>query len=396
MEQEWDNWLIYPPRPAWCEVETDAIIHNTQQVCRMAHPAALMAVVKADGFGHGVVESARAALSGGASHLGVAVPEEGIALRKAGIYTPILILGTILPRLANIVVAYDMAVSLGTSELAEALDGAAASFGRPARVHLKVDTGLHRIGLPLSEALPFLQTMRQYPNVVVDGVFSTLADPDNPETSFSVNQYQQFSILIKQLEQYKLRPPTTHLTNSPLLKPHPEMNLDLVRVGRLLFGVTAWHPDLGEELDLRPALSIRCEVVFIQSVPKDDSIGFDRLVYARRKSRIATLPVGFADVGRFLHGDGRYVLLHGRPAPVSSVASDQTLVDVTDIPDVRLGDIAVLLGEQNGARIHLHEIMSKTRLSAGTLCTGLTRRLAKVYLRGGVAYRLQSYLNSDL
>jgi len=390
----WNDWRTYPPRPAWVEVDVGAIEHNTRSVCRLARPAAVMAVVKADGFGHGLVEAARAALAGGATHLGVAVPEEGIALRRAGMSAPVLVMGTIPPRLAGVVVEHDLAVALCTRELAEALDTAAAATGRAARTHVKVDTGVHRIGLAPGDVVSFMQELKTRPGVLVEGIFSVLVD-DVTTTPFARGQYDAFVGLLNSLAKGGLRPPLAHLCNSVPLASHPDMTLDMVRTARLLFGVTPWQPALAADLELRPALSIRCEVVFVKWVPEGDSIGFDHTNEARRDTRVATLPVGFADVGRWLHGRDGFVLLHGRPAPILEIASDQTLVDVTGVEDAGVGDVAMLLGEQDGARISLPEVMVRTGLSGGTLCTGITRRLAKVYLRNGRPYRLQGYLGSD-
>ena len=389
----WNDWRAYPPRPAWVEVDTSSIEHNTRMVCRLAQPACVMGVVKADGFGHGLVESARAVLAGGATHLGVAVPEEGIALRRAGISAPVLVMGTIPPRLADIVVEHDLAVALCTRELAEALDTAAAASRRPARAHVKVDTGVRRIGLPPGDTVSYMKALQALPGVLVEGIFSVLVD-DVTTTPFARCQYDVFVGLVDSLARTGLRPPLAHLCNSVPLASHPDMALDMVRTARLLFGVTPWQPALAADLELRPALSIRCEVVFVKWVPKGDSIGFDHTNAAPRDTRVATLPVGFADVGRWLHGPGGFVLLHGRRAPILEIASDQTLVDVTDIDDTGVGDVTMLLGEQDGVRIALPDVMSRTGLSGGTLCTGITRRLARVYLRDGRPYRLQGYLDS--
>ena len=255
----WNDWRTYPPRPAWVEVDTGAIEHNTRSVCRMAQPATVMAVVKADGFGHGLVETARAALAGGATHLGVAIPEEGIALRRAGMSAPVLVMGTIPPRLADVVVEHDLAVALCTRELAEALDAAAAASGRAARTHVKVDTGVHRIGLPPGDVVSFMKAMQRLPGVLVDGIFSVLVD-DVSTTPFARRQYDTFVGLLDSLAASGLRPPLAHLCNSVPLAAHPDMALDMVRTARLLFGVTPWRPALAADLELRPALSIRCEV----------------------------------------------------------------------------------------------------------------------------------------
>lgn len=387
-----NDWLVYPPRPAWCEVETTAIVHNTERACRLAAPAPVMAVVKADGFGHGIVETARAALAGGARHLGVAVPEEGIALRRAGIQAPITVLGTIVPRLAEVVVDFDLAVALCTPALADALDDAARSRGRQARAHVKVDTGVHRIGLPPGEVPAFLHRLQGLPRITVEGMFSILAD-DHKLTSFAAEQFRVFTDLVAQLAQAGLRPPIVHFSNSVPLSADHEMKLDMVRVGRLLFGFTPWNPGLASQLELRPALKIRCEVVFLNRVPRGDTIGFDRSLHAAKDTTLAIIPVGFADVGRFLHGNSRTVLVKGRRARVLSIASDQAMVDVTELPDTVIGDVATLLGSQDSDEITIHEVMAQTGLSAGTLCTGLSRRLARVYLRNGIGYRLQGFLD---
>ena len=390
----WNDWRAYPPRPAWVEVDTTAIEENTRRVCRLARPALVMGVVKADGFGHGLVEAARAVLAGGATHLGVAVPEEGIALRRAGIPAPVLVMGTIPPRLARIVVEHDLAVALCTWQVAEALNRAAEGLGRPARAHVKVDTGVHRIGLSPGDVVSFMEALRTRPRLEVEGIFSVLVD-DVSTTPFARGQYETFTGLLGALASAGLRPPLAHLSNSVPLVPHRDMALDMVRAARLLFGVTPWQPGLAADLDLRPALSIRCEVVFVKWVREGDSIGFDHTNTAARDTRVATLPVGFADVGRLLHGRNGFVLLHGQPAPILEVASDQTLVDVTGVRDIEIGDVAMLLGEQDGVRITVPEVMARTGLSGGTLCTGITRRLAKVYLRDARPYRLQGYLDSN-
>ena len=390
----WNDWRTYPPRSAWVEVDTTAIEENTRRVCRLVQPSLVMGVVKADGFGHGLVESARAVLAGGATHLGVAIPEEGIALRRAGIPAPVLVMGTVAPRLAGVVVEHDLAVALCTWPLAEALNQAAESLDRTARAHVKVDTGVHRIGLPPGEVVSFMEALHTQPRVQVEGIFSVLVD-DVGTTPFARRQYESFTGLLDALVQAGLRPPLAHLSNSVPLAPHPDMALDMVRTARLLFGVTPWQPSLAAELGLRPALSIRCEVVFVKWVPEGDSIGFDPANVVGRDTRVATLPVGFADVGRFLHGRNSHVLLGGKPVPILEIASDQTLVDVTDTPDPEVGDVAILLGVQDGARITVPEVMARTGLSGGTLCTGITRRLAKVYLRDGRPYRLQGYLDSS-
>ena len=172
------------------------------------------------------------------------------------------------------------------------------------------------------------------------------------------------------------------------------MNLDLVRVGRLIYGVTPWLPKLKKELGLKSALTIRCEIVFITKVNKGDTIGFDKMYYAKDNMKIATLPIGFADVGRLFQGNSD-VIINKTMSNVLSIASDQTLVDVTNIPNIKIGEKVIIIGEDGNKRLDIIDIMARTGLSAGTICTGLTKRLAKIYFNNGVPYRLNGYLESN-
>jgi len=394
IENKYNNWQIYPPRPAWSEIDISQIKHNAKTICKIVYPSKVMAVVKADGFGHGLVETAKAALKGGVSNLGVATLDEGIALRRSDVKAPILLLSTIQPRFAELVYVNNLSVALCTFDLAKAFSKLKIENDKIINVHIKVNTGLNRIGIPVKDTVNFINNIKNYKQINIEGIFTTFADPDNLDTSYSVRQFKTFVELLKDIKKEGINIKYSHITNSPLINKHPEMNLDLVRVGRLIYGVTPWLPKLKKELGLRSALTIRCEIVFITKVEKGDTIGFDKMYYAKNNMKIATLPIGFADVGRLFHGKSN-VIINKTMSKVLSIASDQTLVDVSNIPDIKIGDKVIIIGEDGNKGIDIVDIMSRTGLSAGSIFTGLTKRLAKVYFNNGVPYRLNGYLESN-
>ena len=373
VENNYNNWEIYPPRPAWAEIDITKIKHNATTICKKVYPAKVMAVVKADGFGHGLVETAKAALKGGVTNL---------------------LMGTIQPRFAELVYINKLTVALCTFELAEAFSKLNIENDKKINVHVKVNTGLNRIGIPVKDTVKFIKGVQKLKQINIEGIFTTFADPDNLDTSHSVKQFKTFVELLTDIKNEEINIKYSHITNSPLINKHPEMNLDLVRVGRLIYGVTPWLPKLKKELGLKSALTIRCEIVFITKVNKGDTIGFDKMYYAKDNMKIATLPIGFADVGRLFQGNSD-VIINKTISNVLSIASDQTLVDVTNIPNIKIGEKVIIIGEDGNKRIDIIDIMARTGLSAGTICTGLTKRLAKIYFNNGVPYRLNGYLESN-
>ena len=394
VENKYNNWEIYPPSPAWAEIDSTKIKHNATTICKKVYPAKVMAVVKADGFGHGLVETAKAALKGGVTNLGVATLDEGIALRRAGVKDPILLMGTIQPRFAELVYINNLTVALCTFELAEAFSKLNIENDKKINVHVKVNTGLNRIGIPVKDTVKFIKGVQKLKQINIEGIFTTFADPDNLDTSHSVKQFKKFVELLTDIKNEGINIKYSHITNSPLNNKHPEMNLDVGRVCRLIYGVTPWLPKLKKELGLKSALTIRCEIVFITKVNKGESIGFDNMYYAKDNMKIATLPIGFADVGRLFQGNSD-VIINKTMSNVLSIASDQTLVDVTKIPNIRIGDKVIIIGEDGKKGIDIIDIMARTGLSAGTICTGLTKRLAKIYFNDGVPYRLNGYLEGN-
>lgn len=344
-------------RPTLAEVDLGAIAANVALAVRLAGAgAAVMAVVKADAYGHGAVPVARAALGAGATWLGVAIPEEAEPLRAAGLACRILALGPIPPEQAEVVVALGLDQCVTDPRQAEALGRVATSRGRVVPVHLKVDTGMGRVGITPREARPVAERIGALTGVRLEGLMTHFAEAEAEDLDFTRAQLSSFSVVIDALRAAGIRPPLRHAANSGALLYVPEARLDLVRPGIMLYGC---HPRGGGQRDplLLPVLRLRTLVSQVKDVPRGGSVSYGRTFVASRDTRVATLPVGYADgVSRLLSNRG-HVLIRGRRAPIiGRVCMDMLMADATAIPDVSVGDEAVLIGRQGGAEITPDEV----------------------------------------
>lgn len=364
-------------------VDLDAIAHNVRELKRAARPGSeLMAVVKADGYGHGAVQVAETCLRAGAARLAVAIVEEGRELREAGITAPILILGATPPERAREVVAYDLTAAVFTPELAKALAAAAAGRGARAKVHLKIETGMGRIGLPPGEDLRSLARLcRDLGSLEIEGAFSHLALADAADKSYSDFQRANFERALADLAAVGVRPPLRHLANSAATIEMPDYHYELVRPGISLYG---YYPadEMERRLDLRPALSWTTRVAWVKEVPPGTAIGYGCTHVTRETTRIATLPLGYADgYPRALSNQGE-VLVRGQRAPiVGRVCMDQIMVDVGRIPGVAIGDEVVLIGEQGGQRITADDLATKVGTISYEILTNVSKRVPRIYRR---------------
>jgi len=334
-----------PPR--WADVDLGAIAGNTQLVKTLVGPAtAVMAVVKANGYGHGAVPAARAAIKGGARWLGVSSIEEGLELRDAGLTVPILNLGYTPPPALAEAVAADLSLTIYEAQSLRLLQE--LSLPKPARIQVKVDTGMHRLGATPQEAMALVKAVRTSRGLQLEGLWTHFADAEG-DPEFTSEQLRRFRSVREMLEREGAGELITHAANSAALLRYPESRLDLVRAGLVLYGVRAGRN--GEDVPgLRPALSWRARVTNVQTVPAGESVGYGRTFRPEEPRRIATLAVGYADGLQRRHSNRGQVVVRGRAAPIVGLVSmDQTTVDVTDIPGVTIGDVASLLGSDGEA-----------------------------------------------
>jgi alanine racemase len=340
-----------------------------------------MAVVKADGYGHGAVPVARTAVSSGAEWLGVALVEEGVKLRRAGLCVPILVLGAIVPEAAEEVVRHHLTVSVSTWELALALNQAARASGQKAGIHIKVDTGMARIGLAPRDVLPFVEQIVRLKHLFVEGIYSHFASADEAGEPSTQRQLSEFKGVIAHLEARRVRIPLRHMANSAATIDLPESHLDMVRPGITIYGLYPSR-EVSHCLALVPAMALTTRVVFLKEVPEGTSVSYGRTFFTRRTSRIATLPIGYADgYPRQLSNQGA-VLVRGRRAPVvGRVCMDMTMIDVTDIPDASVGDEVVLFGRQLGNEVSVDEIAEKSGTINYEITCRITKRVPRRYCR---------------
>jgi alanine racemase len=343
------------PRHARVVVDLDAVSHNVGELIARARGAQLCAVVKADGYGHGAVPVARAALGAGAKWLAVALVEEGAQLREAGITEPILLLSE--PSLDSFRDAFDLGLTptiYHRDALAVAARAAQEGGGRSARwaVHLKVDTGMHRVGMPLTDLRDMAAELYASDPIVLGGVFTHLAVADAPQRPETAEQLERFEVALNMLRDAGIDPGITHVANSAAVIAHPATALDLVRCGISIYGI-APSPGLEAMVDLRPAMSVTAEVSHTLTVSAGDAIGYGLTHRFDVDTRLAVLPVGYADgVPRNLGTLGGEVLLGGVRRPVRGVVTmDQMMVELGPVTDatmvpVHRGDEAVLIGSQ--------------------------------------------------
>jgi alanine racemase len=347
-------------RPAWAEVDLDAIKHNAARLLEVVAPAGLCAVVKADAYGHGAPEVAEAALAAGASWLAVALIEEGVRLRQAGLEAPILVLCEPVPEAMGPCAAWGLSPTVCTEEGIAAAEAAAADERTTLPVHLKVDTGMHRLGAPPEQALLLAQAAAAAPHLRFEGLWTHLAVAEELDDGFTGEQLARFESVRASLRASGLVPDLVHAANSAAAIAHPAARYDVVRCGIALYGYPP-GPAVGRALDdlgvaLRPALSLKARVSACRLLPAGERVSYGRVRPLPQASLVATVPLGYADgVPRRL-STGAEVLVGGTRRPLAgTVTMDQLMVDCGPGSGVEVGDEVVLLGSQGEERIGADE-----------------------------------------
>jgi alanine racemase len=372
-------------RPAWAEIDLDAIRHNASVLRALAVPAGLCAVVKAAGYGHGAVPVAAAALAGGASHLAVALVEEGRQLREAGLSAPVNILSQPVPAAMPEVVACELTPALYTRDGVEALVDAVRASGRqaPLAVHVKVDTGMHRVGAAPADALDLAAAVAGHPELDLEGVFTHLAVADELDDPYTDIQLDSFDGVVANLAAAGIRPRLLHAANSAGAIFHPRARYDLVRCGIALYGLAPAadqvpHPSIAA---LRPAMSLKARVSHVKEVDAGERLSYGLRYRLEHRSVVATVPVGYADgVTRRLSSEGGAVLIRGRRRSLAgTVTMDQILVDCGPGSDVSVGDEVVLIGTQGDETVSAWEWAERTGTIAYEVVCGLSGRVPRTY-----------------
>lgn len=388
--------MEYKLNRAWAEIDLDAIAHNVCEIKKLiGRNVEMMGVVKADAYGHGVREVVRTLLDNGVTQLAVSMLDEAIQIRNMGINVPILILSYTDPSRAEEIVANDVMQTVFSTDLAMAISNAAVKLGKTAKVHVKIDTGMTRIGFrPGHDAVNSIKEISSMPGITVEGMFTHFASADESEREYTNMQFERYMSVCNELLKEGIDIPVKHVCNSGGIMQYPEMYLNMVRPGIILYGLYPSSEVDRSKLKLKPAMTLKANVILVKDVEPNTCISYGRTFRTSRKSRIATIPIGYADgYTRILSNKGK-VLINGEFAPiVGRICMDQCMVDVTDLNrEVHVGDEVVLFGCQGNESISVDEVASQIgTINYETICV-IGKRIPRVYLKDGKICSVLNYL----
>ena len=368
---------VQPARPTWVEIDLDAIANNVRLLADLASPAKIMAILKADAYGHGMVKVARTVLNNGGSWVGVATLGEAITLRNSGIDAPLLVLSYMPAWQAHEAIRHNVSATIFTEELARAFSQAAADLNQEAHVHVKVDSGMGRLGLLPHEVLPFMQTLAELPGLRVEGMYTHFGTADD-DVPYAQEQLSRYNALLAELDSVGLRPPLIHAANTAGLINLPESRFDMVRPGIGLYGLP---PSGGCHLPdgFRPTLAFKSTVGQVKTLPPNSPIGYGATYRTEGEETIAIIPVGYADGFRRAPQTWGEVLVKGQRAPlVGRVSMDQSAINVSHIPNVRQGDEVVLIGRQGSEEITAEEVAANLGTINYEVVSELLARIPRV------------------
>ncbi len=362
------------------EVDLGALAYNYRQLRRLAAPSVkFLAVVKADAYGHGAVPVAKRVEELGADFLGVARVQEAVELRNGGIKKPILVLSGVYQEEIEEVLAHQLTPLVYRLEIAEALSAAAVKKGIKVPVHIKVDTGMGRIGVLAEEAPAFASRVRKFENLEIEGIASHLSTADEGDSTFAEEQLKRFSRIIGEMNKLAIDPSYCHIANSAALVNLPAAHFNLVRPGIMLYGAYP-SPSLKEKVSLRQVMSWKSRIADLKRLSAGYPISYGRTFVTQRPSFIAAIPVGYADGYNRLFSNRGEVLIKGMRAPVvGRVCMDWTMVDVTAIAGVEVGDEAVLMGNQGGQEITPEEMGGWSGTIAYEILCSVGKRVPRIY-----------------
>ncbi|GAE00718.1 alanine racemase [Clostridium botulinum B str. Osaka05] len=385
-------------RPAWIEINLDNLIHNMKEIRRVAKSKEIISVVKADAYGHGASEIASILLENGANRLAVAVLSEALELRNSGITAPIIILGYTPLRYdekticnnAETIIKNDLEVSVSSYKYAEQLSKKAQQLGRDVKIHVNIDTGMGRLGfLPTEENLEKIYQISKLPNIIFEGLFSHFSTADEKNKDYTNEQFKKFLDFYYKLKDKNVKINIKHIANSAALIDLPYTHLDAVRPGIAQYGYYPSSEVNHENINLRPTITLKTNIVLVKDIKSGQSISYGRRFRTIRNSKIAVLPIGYADgyERELSDTDNVYktqVIVNGRRAPiVGRITMDMCMIDVTDVGDVKVGDEVILIGECNDEKIAVEDIADLLHTIPYEVTSRISKRIPRYYIQNG-------------
>lgn len=385
-ESDGDHALpkLDPRARVWAEIDLGALERNYRYLeQRLPADTRIMAVLKADAYGHGAVITARKLTELGLAMIGVGDSSEALELREAGIETPILVLGAIVPGEMEALVRNDIATCIHSHDRARLLSDVARALGRRVRVHIKVDTGMGRLGVRPEVACQLAQEIANDPHVVLEGICTHYGSAASPVPFHTSEQISQFVRIVQEIRALGIQPRIVHASNSAAVLSTLSEHFSMARVGLALFGLNPGNLPLGTP-PIDPVLSLRSQVAFLKDVPAGTPVGYNKTFVTRRATRLGVLPLGYNDGLPYALSNRAFVLIHGERAPVlGAISMDYTTVDVTDIPDVAVGDNVTIIGADGRRRVTVEDLAR----TIGTIPYEITTRLGIRVARIPVAHQ---------
>ncbi len=386
----------------WAEVNLDNIAHNVNQIKKCISPSKkLMGVVKADAYGHGAFQTAEVLLKNGVDMLGVAFADEAVELRRLGIDAPILILGNTDESSIESILKYNITPAVYKLEFAKLLSQKAVECGKIAKIHIKVDTGMHRIGFLYGDSKPdnektledILQ-MSKLDNIEIEGIFSHLATADEPKQDYTHAQFEKFVELTERLRSLGVEIPIRHISNSAAISRYPQMHLDMVRAGIILYGLYPSNTVEYENVNLKPAMELKSRIINVMDLNENCGISYGRTYLTKGKTRIATVAAGYAD-GYFRLFSGKAFMVAGdkRVKQVGRICMDQCMIDVTNVNNINIGDEVVLFGGSGKEKVSADELAEQIGTINYEITCAVSRRVPRVYIEDGKQKEVVNYLN---
>lgn len=365
------------------EINLDALKQNIKEIQKIVHPnSEIIGIVKADAYGHGAVEISRVLVEQGVERLAVAIVEEGIQLRQAGIKVPILILGYIPPCYAEDIIQYHLTPTVFTYEMAQAFSKAGEKYNYTVPIHLKLDTGMGRIGFLIKkESIQEIQRIKELPYIKMEGIYTHFSTADEADRSFTESQINQFHWFVQRLQQKGMDIPIKHICNSAGIIQFATEHLNAVRPGIILYGLYPSKEVNHHQLRLCPVMSLKTHISHIKEVEKGTPISYGKTYITQQNTKVATLPVGYADgYSRMLSSKG-HVLISGKRAPIiGRICMDQCMVDISHIPHAQVGDEVVLIGTQEKEVISVEEIAEILETINYEVVCMVGKRIPRVYI----------------
>jgi alanine racemase len=381
-------------RTTWAEINLDNLAHNMREIRRISKSKDIIAVIKADAYGHGALDVAPVLIENGATRFAVAILSEAIELRNGGIKAPIMILGFTPIEQVEDVFQYDIEQTVYTLEHAKEISRKAVELNKKAKVHIKLDTGMGRIGfLPNEESVEEVQRISKLPNLIIEGLFSHFSSADEKDKEYTYYQLSKFNWFYERLKALNVDIKMRHISNSPSITDLPEAHFEAIRPGIILYGYYPSKEVFKNKIEIKPVMTIKTKIVHIKNLPGGEYISYGREFKTEEESVIATLPIGYADgYTRLLKNKGK-VIINGQFAPViGRICMDQCMIDVTHIEGVKNGDEVIVMGESQGCSFTADDIAESIGTINYEILCMVSKRVPRVYIEEGKIVKTRNYV----